>query len=142
MTQPSKKTIYLAGGFRTGWQSIAMTQLAGFDFLDPSSHQILEPRAYTEWDLAAVTRCDIILANMEQTNPGGYSLALEVGFGKALAKKIVLVDQVTDPISSRYFEMVRQVADAVFSDLDEATKYINASFSLHKADSNGANDPL
>lgn len=118
------KTIYLAGGFKSGWQIQAKRKLSGFAVLDPSEHKLSDPKAYTEWDLDAVRRCDIVLANMEATNPGGYALALEVGFAKALSKRIVLVDQIEDPVVDRYFEMVRQVSNIVFATLDEALDYV------------------
>lgn len=97
----------LAGGFRSNWQAQVATSLAGsFELLDPSAHNIQDSAEYTRWDLAAVGQSDIVLANMEASNPGGYSLALEVGFAKALGKRIFLVDQVEDPMvkrSSRWF---------------------------------------
>lgn len=119
------KAIYLAGGFKSGWQIEAKRRLSGFTILDPSEHNLSDSKAYTEWDLDAVRRCDIVLANMEATNPGGYALALEVGFAKALSKHIVLVDQIEDPVVGRYFEMVRQVSDIVFSALGDAIDHIN-----------------
>ena len=120
-----KQKIYLAGGFKSGWQAQAKNVLKKFELLDPSAHNIQDPKEYTDWDLAAVSRCDIVLANMEESNPGGYSLALEVGFAKALKKTIVLVDQITNPTVSRYFEMVRQVSDITFPDLELALEYLN-----------------
>jgi len=74
-----------------------------------------------------VRQSDVILANMEQSNPGGYALALEVGYAKALSKKIIFVDQVSDPTIGRYFEMVRQVSDVVFTDLHEALAYLKVN---------------
>jgi len=71
-----------------------------------------------------VRRSDIVLANMEASNPGGYSLALEVGFAKALGKRIFMVDQIEDPAMSRYFEMVRQCSERVFPTLAEALDYL------------------
>lgn len=123
MPLPLRK-IYLAGGFRSGWQAIVQSKLQGFELLDPGAHGIEDPVEYTRWDLAAVRDSDIVLANMEATNPGGYSLALEVGFAKALGKSIYLVDQIADPSVSRYFEMVRQCSNRVFRSLDEAIEYI------------------
>lgn len=121
----SRKTIYLAGGFRSGWQGEVKLRLVEYDFLDPSLHQIQDPMEYTDWDLDAIRRCDIVLGNMEQSNPGGYSLALEIGFARALDKRIYLVDQITEPKMSRYFEMVRQVSDLVFNDLNLAIDYLS-----------------
>ncbi|MGE4261611.1 nucleoside 2-deoxyribosyltransferase [Shewanella sp.] len=117
--------IYLAGGFRSGWQEIAKSKLKGFYFLDPSEHDIKDSLEYTRWDLAAVRNSDIVLANMEASNPGGYALALEIGFARALGKKIYLVDQIEDASISHYFEMVRQCSDKVFKTLDEVIGYIS-----------------
>lgn len=124
MRLPLKK-IYLAGGFRSGWQVIVKSRLKGFELLDPCVHGIEDPTEYTRWDLAAVSDSDIVLANMEASNPGGYSLALEIGFAKALGKSIYFVDQIEDSSVSRYFEMVRQCSNRVFNTLDEAIEYIS-----------------
>ncbi|WP_413740302.1 hypothetical protein ACL2XQ_09595 [Sodalis sp. RH14] len=123
MLKPLKK-IYLAGGFRSGWQELVKLRLQSFELLDPSLHYIEEPLSYTNWDLDAIHRSEILLANMEATNPGGYALALEIGFAKALGKSIYLVDQIEDPSVSHYFEMVRQCSNRVFKSLDEAIEYI------------------
>ena len=122
--QPPRK-IYLAGGFRSNWQAQAVVRLSGaFELLDPSAHNIQDPVEYTRWDLEAVRQSDIVLANMEASNPGGYSLALEVGFAKALGKRIFMVDQVEEPSVRRYFEMVRQCSERVFPTLGEALDYL------------------
>ena len=122
---PPLRKIYLAGGFRSKWQAEAAVRLAGaFELLDPSEHNIQDPAEYTRWDLEAVRQSDILLANMEASNPGGYSLALEVGFAKALGKRIFMVDQVEDPLVGRYFEMVRQCSERVFPTLGEALDYL------------------
>lgn len=120
-----RRKIYLAGGFRSNWQAEVAFRLAdSFELLDPSAHGIQDPIEYTQWDLDAVRRSDIVLANMEASNPGGYSLALEVGFAKALGKRIVMVDQIADLSVRRYFEMVRQCSERVFPTLGEALDYL------------------
>lgn len=122
--QPLRK-IYLAGGFRSNWQGQVAARLAGsFELLDPRAHNIQDPVEYTRWDLEAIRQSDIVLANMEASNPGGYSLALEVGFAKALGKRIFMVDQVEDPSVKRYFEMVRQCSEHVFPTLGEAIDHL------------------
>ncbi|MFM0025332.1 nucleoside 2-deoxyribosyltransferase domain-containing protein [Paraburkholderia madseniana] len=126
MNQPPKLKIYLAGGFNSGWQIQARHELINFEIFDPSSHAIQDPKAYTEWDLNAIEQSDIVLANMEHTNPGGYSLALEVGFAKALSKRIILVDQVVDAQIKKYFEMVRQCSDVVVTNLPAALSLLNS----------------
>jgi hypothetical protein len=53
----------------------------------------LKPAEYTAWDLNAISECDWLCAFLESSNPSGYALALEIGFAKACAKKILLVDE-------------------------------------------------
>jgi nucleoside 2-deoxyribosyltransferase len=121
------RKIYLAGGFRSKWQALAVLRLASkYELLDPSAHRIQDPAEYTRWDLEAVRQSDIVLANMESSNPGGYSLALEVGFAKALDKRIFFVDQIESPSVKRYFEMVRQCCERVFPTLDEALDHLSS----------------
>ncbi|WP_247538255.1 nucleoside 2-deoxyribosyltransferase domain-containing protein [Ralstonia pseudosolanacearum] len=115
----------MAGGFRSNWQAKVALRLANsYELLDPSAHGIQDPAEYTRWDLDAVRQADILLANMEASNPGGYSLALEVGFAKALGKRIFMVDQIEDPSVRRYFEMVRQCSERVFPTLGEAMDHL------------------
>jgi nucleoside 2-deoxyribosyltransferase len=124
---PPPRKIYLAGGFRSKWQARVASRLSGvYGLLDPSAHNIQDPAEYTRWDLEAIRRSDIVLANMESSNPGGYSLALEIGFAKALGKTIFLVDQIEEASMSRYFEMVRQCSERVFSTLDEAVNHLES----------------
>lgn len=118
------KRVYLAGGFRSGWQAGVSARLPEYMFLDPSSHSIQDPAKYAKWDLDAIRESDVVLANMEASNPGGYSLALEVGFAKALGKIVIFIDQINDPTVSRYFEMVRQCSDHVFKSIDEAVEHL------------------
>ena len=122
---PLRRKIYLAGGFRSKWQTEATARLAGsFELLDPSAHNIQDPAEYTRWDLEAIRQSDIVLANMEASNPGGYSLALEVGFAKALGKRIFMVDQIEEPAVKRYFAMVRQCSERIFPTLGQALDYL------------------
>lgn len=132
MNKQLRKKIYLAGGFRSGWQSEARAILLDCDILDPSSHNIEDPKGYTEWDLTAISQSDVVLANMESTNPGGYALALEVGYAKALGKFIVLVDQIEDSKIKYFFEMVRQCSDVVFQKLPDALKFLNQNLCPRK----------
>lgn len=117
-----RKSVYLAGGFKSGWQALVVKQLPAYDFFDPSQHNIQDAAEYTRWDLDAIRRCDVVLAYMEPTNPGGYSLALEIGFAHALGKTVILIDEIEDARISRYFEMVRQCSNFVFRSLADAIK--------------------
>ena len=119
-----RQVVYLAGGFKSRWQTTVMEQLPGYLFLDPSQHNIQDAAEYTRWDLDAVRSSDIVLGYMESTNPGGYSLALEIGFAYALGKTIILVDEIKDPVVSRYFDMVRQCSGYVFISLGQAIDHL------------------
>jgi len=116
--------IYLAGGFRSGWQNAVHKALPSWEVLDPSQHNLAEPSLYTLWDLEAIRQSSYVLAYMERTNPAGYALALEVGYAKALAKTILLVEEHDTEGRRKYFEMVRQVSDHQFDTLEAAIRYL------------------
>jgi nucleoside 2-deoxyribosyltransferase len=116
--------VYLAGGFRSNWQMTAKSAIPEFEWLDPSAHKLQDPMAYTQWDLDAIRRSDTVLAYLEDTNPGGYALALELGYAKALGKTILLVEFHSDDTRRKYFEMVRQVADRRFETLSAALEHL------------------
>lgn len=126
-TVPSqRRKVYLAGGFKSGWQDQVMKALPEFDYFDPRSHGLKNKAEYTAWDLEAIRRSDVVFAYLETTNPGGYALALEVGFGKALGKFVVLVDEksTTDPIAGRYLEMVSETADVSVKTIEEGIAFM------------------
>jgi len=81
--------VYLAGGFHSGWQDKVKAQFSNLIFFDPREHKLEAPEQYTAWDLDAIRRSNWVFAYLEKSNPGGYALALELGFGKALGKNII-----------------------------------------------------
>jgi len=121
-----KKRVYLAGGFRSGWQETVHSRLANFELLDPRSHGLSEPDVYTEWDLAAIRGSDYVLAYMEEDNPGGYELALELGYAKALGIKSLLIEEHPSDQRRRAFDMVREVADYRFKNLFDAIEFLRS----------------
>lgn len=115
-------TVYLAGGFHSGWQNNVTPKLANIKVIDPSKNPFRSEHAYTAWDLEAIRRSDWILAYLEAANPGGYALSLEVGFAKALGKRIIFVDEKSDEHARRgtYLAMVRACADYNPRSLEDA----------------------
>jgi len=93
-------------------------------YRDPRSHGLADGQEYARWDLAAIKDSDIVFAMLEVTNPGGYALALEVGYAKALGKYIVLVDEKScaRPHLRSYLEMLRIVADEVYDSFEEGVQ--------------------
>lgn len=126
MTGRQRLKVYLAGGFQSGWQDKVMPAVPSLDYFDPRSHGLKAKAEYTAWDLEAIRRSDCIFAYLESTNPGGYALALEVGFGKALGKFVILVDEksATEGQTARYLEMLTETADVAFKTLQEGIDYL------------------
>jgi nucleoside 2-deoxyribosyltransferase len=118
--------VYLAGGFQSGWQEWIVKALPSFDYFDPRSHGLTTKAEYTAWDLEAIRHSDCVFAYIESTNPGGYALALEVGFAKALGKFVILVDEksAVDAQIGRYLEMVSETADVSFKSLQEGVAFL------------------
>ena len=112
--------VYLAGGMQSGWQDKVVKSAPGHDYYDPRDHGLIEESQYTFWDLAAIRDSDLIFVYLERGNPSGYGLCVEVGYGKALNKSIIFIDDQ----QSKYFGMVRSCADVIFISLDEALKFL------------------
>lgn len=109
--------VYLAGGFRSGWQKKVKEMAPVAHYLDPSTSGLTDPVGYTKWDLAAIDGCDVIFAYMEEDNPGGYALGLEIGYAKAQDKFIIFINEKTS--INRYVPMLTAVASTVCADLIE-----------------------
>lgn len=118
--------VYLAGGFKSGWQDKVKLKVPQFKYLDPRVHGLDKRIEYTIWDLEAVRRCDWVFAYLESSNPGGFALALEVGYAKALGKRVILVDEKSfhDPQAAPYLVMVATASDVVFNDLEDGTRFL------------------
>jgi hypothetical protein len=125
-SQSGVTKIYLAGGLHSGWQEIVAGIAPRFTFLDPRNHELTDGAQYTLWDLAAIRRSDLVFAYLEPTNPAGYSLALEVGYAKALGKPVVLVDEKSTLTEEtrRHTAMIHALADVTFQSLDDGLNYI------------------
>ena len=114
-----KLTVYLAGGHKSGWQNRVKQHFKGICFLDPSTHNLKNPREYTAWDLALIRRADIVFAYLELSNPSGYGMALEIGYAKALQKMIILVNEKTS-----YTDMIESMCDVVYKNLENGITYL------------------
>jgi hypothetical protein len=115
------KSIYLAGGFHSGWQQKVVGAISTVQFKDPRTHGLKDKLAYTLWDLEAIRDCDLVFAYLEASNPGGYALALEVGFANALGKRIIFVNEkhAPDTPENRALHMVEAAADVTFKSFEE-----------------------
>jgi nucleoside 2-deoxyribosyltransferase len=121
--------VYLAGGMTTSdWQSIVMHRVSkeGFTFFNPRHHKLDDSKEYSNWDLFYVSKCDVLFAFMQDTNPSGIGLSLEVGYARALNKLIILIDEksITDSNFKKYFSLVRETSSIVFENLDDGINYL------------------
>lgn len=108
--------VYLSGGFKTGWQEEVTAEILRLrpdaEIADPRENKMHDPSHYTKWNVAQIVDCDMIFAFMEHDNPGIANVAFEIGFGFALGKKVVLINQK----GQRWAEMMHQASD-VFDDV-------------------------
>ena len=106
--------VYLAGDMRSGWQDRFKAMLPErVRVIDPRSHGLTDPAAYTEWDLRGVRECQVVVAYMGPHNPSGFGLAIECGYAHALGRKIIFVDEMTVDWRGKYFDMLRQISTVV-----------------------------
>lgn len=128
--------VYLAGGMHSGWQEIVKdyfmkNPVPGIDliFLDPCTHGLTDETAYTIWDINAVAQSNWIFAYMEESNPSGAGMSLELGYALGLDKNIIFVDETKGTIRETFFGMHRTVASVTVETLQEG---INALRELLK----------
>jgi len=121
------RSIYLAGGTRSNWQETVTAALSDWRIVDPRVHHLEDERAYTTWDLEGIKGCDWMLAYLEESNPGGYNLAFEIGYAKALGKKVILVDtkSAKDEAIRRYTGMLHASADVKANRLEDALEFLD-----------------
>jgi nucleoside 2-deoxyribosyltransferase len=121
--------VYLAGGMSSNWQSKVINSFdSKFIFFNPQKHNLDISSEYTTWDLFFVRRCDIVFACMEENNPSGIGLSLEVGFAKALGLTIILVDERSnhDAEFKNKFKIVRESATIVYDNIEDGITYLNS----------------
>ena len=123
----NKPKVYLAGGFQSKWQYQVISYFQyKFEFYNPLEHKLESPKEYTAWDLHHLKHAEIVFAYMENSNPSGYGLALEIGFAKALNKTIILIDErsQTDISFNKYFSIVRECSSVIFNSLNEGISFL------------------
>ena len=129
--------IYLAGGMKSGWQDEAYQEIlvkagtmnpdVGIFFLDPRHHKATDPDAYTLIDLQWIRNSDLVFAYMEDTNPGGPNLALEIGYAHALGIPVIFVNE-----REKYWGMAETVS-VMCANLEEAA-HIAANLAVGNTD--------
>lgn len=106
MLNRPKLTVYLSGGMRGDWRQRVQAAVPCLTYINPQDHGLDIADEYTAWDLLGVRMADVIFAYLEDHNPSGIGLALEVGYAKALGKTVIFVDQ-----RGGYTDIIRSAAD-------------------------------
>ena len=109
------RSVYLAGGMKTNWRESIKEQDVSVTWYDPSMHGRENPRDYTEWDLRAIRSSEILFGFLEDSNPSGMGICLEIGYAKALGKTIIFVNEKSD----KRFEIAENCANYFTRDLSE-----------------------
>lgn len=127
-------SIYLAGGFHSNWQDSLIDKFENVEFLDPRKHELKDIKAYTSWDLKAIEKCDCVFAYLESTNPGGYALACEIGYAKAINKMVILVDEKSsaDGNTDKYFKMIHGISNISCDSLQDGIMFLEKYLQLEK----------
>ena len=87
-------TVYLAGGFKSGWQD-HITHCLRNRYIDPRKKNEIgwSWDKITAWDKYAIRKSDIVFAYLEKDNPSGIGLACECAYANALGKLVILVNE-------------------------------------------------
>jgi len=88
--------IYLSGGYHSGWQdSEGITDISKqAEIINPVWHKgIKDPSIFVPLDLHLVDRADIILAYLEESNPGGQGTLCEIVYAYTKGKTVILVNE-------------------------------------------------
>lgn len=130
-----RNTVYLAGGFRSGWQD-ELLKIEGFKFIDPRSKELrdgekinMPVQQYGQWDLHFIRNSDIVFVYAEHDNKSCIGLSVEAGYAKGLGKTVILVLEPNDTIKNEYLVFLTQVADITFSSFEQGVDYLK-SFSI------------
>lgn len=92
-----------------------------FVFFNPKKHLLDEGDEYTVWDLHHVRQCDILFVYLEQDNPSGIGLSLEMGLAIGLAKTVIFVDEKSG-LSEEYhsrFKILRNAASITLNNIND-----------------------
>lgn len=121
--------VYLAGGMNeSNWQQKVIDQIGkhNFVFYNPREHSLTNSTEYTFWDLFYVKQSDILFAYMQEDNPSGIGLTLEIGYARAMDKSIILVDErsAIDEAFANRFKIVRESSTIVFDNLNDGIEFL------------------
>jgi nucleoside 2-deoxyribosyltransferase len=126
--------VYLAGGMRgTDWQGQLIREFPEeIYFFNPRTHGLKYSDQYTTWDTTAIEHCDILVAYLSRDNPSGVGMAAEVGYARALGKKIIFcIDSGRE--DDRYWDFVKELSDVITPNLLEVRDWLKEMKDIYRA---------
>ena len=118
-----KQKAYLAGGFNSNWRE-RVKKLDNVIFFDPEFKSEQEWFEYGAWDVHYIKQCDIVFGYMDNKNPSGYGLSVELGYAKGLNKTIILVLEKGHE-KDKYLQFLKVTADVVYEELLDGIKFLS-----------------
>ena len=118
--------IYLAGGMHGNWRAEVKALSDAVTWIDPCDHNLKNEWEYTLWDLQAIKDCDLVFAYLEENNPGGEGMNLEIGFAHGLGIYVILVDEKWH----RYGGMARSVASVAHKSFKKGLIFLEEMLKL------------
>lgn len=126
--------IFLAGGLEKNWRESAISLIyeksLPFFYLSPSA-TLKSPPLYTDYDKDLLCQADVIIGYMTNDNPSGYGLCYELGVGKGMGCKTILVKEALSPEREKYFDYIRLSVDIALDYHDEVWFDIGRYLALH-----------
>lgn len=123
----TKIIVYLAGGFKSGWQDKVAKVLPSdkYELIDPRQHGKTEPKEFTKWDLDGVERADVVLGYVEKNSNRCYGMAVEIGAAHAWNKLIIVANEWRDE-KHHAIRMMLAASSVVKENLEDAIHALRA----------------
>ena len=109
--------IYLSGGLHSGWQE----KFNHLPVIDPRKHRLTDVIDIQKWMIDRIKEASIVVCYLDKQNPGGYSMAFEIGVASALNKPVYIVDKKQEKYfaitkaSTREFDTIEELIEAIES---------------------------
>ena len=124
-------SVYLAGGMKTNWQGDIQDAFALYKdvvFIDPMYNNTKNLQEIVGIDLFGVKQCDIVFAYLEKDNPAGHGMMVEIGYGLALGKTIILINEQSE--SNVYTTFANEVVDILSENFADGLLALQKMFNI------------
>ena len=114
--------VYLAGGFKSGWQKKVISHHALIDPCEIEKVGVWTMDKICKRDRAAIEISDILFAYLEKDNPSGIGLSCEIGYACALKKTIILINEKEE----NKFDFLSGFCDFLLFDFEKGLLLLNS----------------